>query len=160
MATYSLQALHDEIEADPEALGYKEIGGEWKGDQVVADLINAKSYKVDLPSVLSTEIRALATYEAYNTLLVDEQEWLQWMTAVEEVRVTADVKLQLSGRTMASNGAAGTGINDDSFWAAAHADEMAPAMLALLEVDGSRAEVLWGQGRTITISDVAYTANL
>ena len=38
MADFTLQALHDEIEADPAALGYKEAGGEWKGDGVIADL--------------------------------------------------------------------------------------------------------------------------
>ena len=160
MAEFSLQALHDEIEADPEGLGYKEVGGEWKEDQVIVDLINAKNYKVDMPSVLSISVRAVTTYEGYNTLLVDEQEWLRWMTEVEAVQITADVKMQLTGRTMTSNGVAGTGANDDSFWAAAHANEMAPAMLALLEVDGSRAEVLWGQGKVVSISDVAHASNL
>jgi hypothetical protein len=37
---FSLQALHDEIEADPEGLGYKEAGGEWKEDSVIYGLIN------------------------------------------------------------------------------------------------------------------------
>jgi hypothetical protein len=32
VAEFSLQALHDEIEADPEELGYKELDGTWKGD--------------------------------------------------------------------------------------------------------------------------------
>jgi hypothetical protein len=33
-------------------------------------------------------------------------------------------------------------------------------MLALIEVDGSRAEVLWGEGKIVSISEVAYAANL
>ena len=35
MAEFSLQALHDEIEADPENLEYKDGGGNWIGDQAI-----------------------------------------------------------------------------------------------------------------------------
>jgi hypothetical protein len=161
MAEFSLQALHDEIEADPEGIGYKETGGEWKGDQVIADLINAKDYVVDNSSVQMEQVRAVVTYAAYDTLGIDEQEWLRWMTPNSgEFEVTADMKLQLSGRGLASNGAAGTGTDGDSFWALAHDQDMAPAMLALIEVAGSRAEVLWGPGTTVSVSNVAYAANL
>lgn len=161
MAEFSLQALHDEIEADPWSLNYKEAGGAWKGDDVIVDLINAKNYKVDMASVPMESIRATVTYDAYDTQLGDEQEWLRWMTPNSgELQVTADVKLQLTGRTPASNGSAGTGADGDSFWAAAHDQDMAPAMLALIEVDGSRAEVLWGQGQTISIGHVSQAANL
>lgn len=160
MASFSLQALHDEIEADPEGLGYK-INGDWKGDQVIADLINAKNYVVDVAAVPMEEVRATCTYEAYNTLAIDEQEWLLWMTPNSgEFRVSADMKLQLSGRSLTSNGVAGTGDDAESFWAAAHRDAMAPAMLALIEVPGSRAEVVWGAGITIGINQVAHAANL
>lgn len=161
MAEFSLQALHDEIEADPEALGYKEVGGEWKGDQVIVDLINAKNYKVDRAFVGQDEVRATTTFEAYDTLSIDEQEWLRWMTPGDgPFPVTADMKVLLSGRELTVDGAAGVGDNGSSFWLLAHQPTMAPAMLALIEVDGSRAEVLWGQGWTITIADVAYAANL
>ena len=44
MAEFTLQELHDEIENDPETLEYKEVGGEWKGDTEIANLINAKDY--------------------------------------------------------------------------------------------------------------------
>jgi len=37
---FTLQQLHDEIENDPMEIDYKEPSGEWKGDQVIADLIN------------------------------------------------------------------------------------------------------------------------
>lgn len=161
MAEFTLQELHDEIESDPLALGYKEVGGEWKGDQVIADLINAKNYVVDMPNVEQADIRAATTYDGYNDLLVDEQEWLRWMTPGDGVfPVTADMKLKLSGRALTVNGAAGTGSNDLSFWSAAERDVMAPAMLAIIEVPGSRAEVLWGQGTSISLTDVAYAANL
>ena len=160
MAEFSLQALHDEIEADPWGIGYK-VDGVWKGDDEIAALINTKNYKVDMASVPMESVRATVTYAAYDTQLGDEQEWLRWMTPNGgELKITADVKLQLTGRTLTVNGSAGTGADGDSFWAAAHDQDMAPAFLAMIEVDGSRAEVLWGQGITITNSHVSQAANL
>lgn len=160
MAEFSLQALHDEVEADPEGIGYK-IGAAWKGDQEIADLINAKNYVVDNDSVAMEEIRAGVTYAAYDTLAIDEQEWLRWMTPdAGDCAVTANMKMQLTGRSLASNGVAGTGDESASFWAAAHRSEMALAMLALIEVAGSRAEVLWGAGTTITAGNVGHAANV
>jgi len=161
MASFSLQALHDEIEADPKGLGYKETNGDWKGDQVIVDLINGKNYVIDVTAVPMEEVRATCTYEAYNTLAIDEQEWLRWMTPNSgEFRVSADMKLQLSDRSLTSNGIAGTGNNADSFWASAHRNEMALAMLGLIEVAGSRAEVLWGAGIIVYAGQVAHAANL
>jgi hypothetical protein len=161
MAEFSLQALHDEIENDPQGLGYKNVDDTWKGDDVIAGLINAKNYKIDRMSIEMEAIRAAVTYDAYNNLSIDEQEWIRWMTPNSGLfQVTADMKLQLSGRTLASNGIAGTGTDGDSFWAAADDQDMAPIMLALIEIDGSRAEVLWNEGKVISISEVAHAANL
>jgi hypothetical protein len=161
MAEYSLQALHDEIEADPVTLGYKEGSGAWKGDQVIADLINAKNYVIDQTSIDMEAVRASTTYEGYDTLAIDEQEWLRWMTPGSgQFVVTADMKLQLTGRTLTTSGVAGTGTDAQSFWAAAHRGALAPAMLALIEIGGSRAEVLWGAGVTISSLQVARAANL
>lgn len=159
--SFTLQELHDEIESDPEALGYKEAGGAWKGDQVIADLINAQNYTIDRDSVLMEAVRGITTYDAYNTLAIDEQEWLQWMTPNSgQFQVTTDMKLQLSGRSLTSAGVAGSGNDSNSFWSTANRGEMAPAFLALIEVPGSRAEVLWGEGSTVSNRNVAYAANL
>lgn len=161
MSDFTLQALHDEIEADTQALGYKEVGGAWKEDAVIVDLINAKNYTIDHSTIPMEHVRAAVTYEAYNTLAIDEQEWIRWMTPNSgDFYVTADMKLELSGRTPASNGTAGTGADGDSFWAAAHDQDMAPAMLALIEAPGSRAQVLWGENQIVTISNVGHAANL
>lgn len=161
MTEFSLQELHDEIENDSQGLGYKEVGGTWKGDNVIVDLINAKNYKVDNLHVPMEEVRAITSYEGYNDLGMDEQEWIRWMTPNSgNFMVTPDMKLQLSGRSLALNGNAGSGNDNQSFWSVATRGEMAPAMLALIEVDGSRAEVLWGQSKTVTISEVGHSANL
>lgn len=160
MTEFSLQALHDEIESDPQELGYK-TNGDWKGDQVIADLINAKNYVIDRISVPMESIRAEVTLAAYDTLLADRQEWLRWMTPNSgNFQVTADMKLQLSGRLLTVDGVAGTGDNGDSVWASAHEDAMAPAMLALIEIPGSRAGVLWGENITITAGNVGWAATL
>ena len=70
------------------------------------------------------------------------------------------MKMHLTGRSLTSDGAAGVGDNTNSFWSLAERDEMAPAFLAFIEVDGSRAEVLWGENTVITISNVGHAANL
>ena len=161
MSDFSLQALHDEVENDPEAIGYKNPDTTWKGDQVIADLINDKNLLIDRTSVPMEEIRAAIHYDAYDHLAIDEQEWIRWMTPNSgQFRVTADMKLQLSGRTLASNGVGGTGSDGDGFWATADDQEMAPLMLALIEVAGARAEVLWGEGITVSLSQVAHASNL
>lgn len=161
MTEFNLQALHDEIEEDSLGIGYKEASGAWKGDGIIADLINAKGYAIDRDSVEMESVRAAVIYAAYNTLAIDEQEWLRWMTPNSGLfYVTTDMKEQLAGRTLAINGVPGTGSNSDSFWATAHRDVMAPAMLALIEIPGSRAEILWGESTVISISQVGHAANL
>lgn len=160
MADFTLQALHDEIENDPETIGYK-VGAIWKGDGEIADLLNAKNYVIDRNSVEMESIRATVTYDAYNTLSIDEQEWIRWMTPNSgQMVVTADMKLNLSGRGLTANGVAGTGDDGNSFWAAANRAVMAPAMLALIEIAGSRAQVLWGENVTISPGQVGAAANL
>jgi hypothetical protein len=161
MSEFSLQALHDEIENDPKNEGYKEANGDWKEDSVIEGLINAKKYKIDKSSIPMEDTRAATTYDAYDTLSIDEQEWIRWMTPNGgQFKVTADMKMQLSGRALTSDGSAGSGSDSASFWAAAHRGDMAPAMLALIEVDGSRAEVLWGQSKVVSISEIGHAANL
>ena len=164
---FTLQELHDEIENDPEALGYKEVGGEWKGDRVIADIINAKNFIIDRENIPTGQVRATTTYDAYNDLSIDEQEWIRWMTpgSGDEFgdggfQVTADMKLQLTGRSLAVNGVAGSGNNNASFWSVAERGEMAPAMLALIEISGSRAGVLWDEGASVSAGQVGAAANL
>ena len=160
MAEFTLQALHDEIENDPQTIGYK-IDGAWKEDNIIADLINAKNYTIDQNGIPMEIVRATTIYDAYNNLAIDEQEWIRWMTPNSgDFRVSADMKLQLTGRSLAIDGNAGTGNNNASFWAVADRNIMAPAMLALIEIPGSRAEILWDQNKTVSISEVGHSANL
>jgi hypothetical protein len=161
MTEFSLQALHDEIEADPLGIGYKEQDGSWKGDAEIVALINAQNYVVDAAQIEMEAVRASVTYSAYNSLAIDEQEWLRWMTPNSGYFVvTSDMKAQLTGRSLAADGVAGSGNDSNSFWAASDRGAMCAAMLTLIEQPGSRAEVLWGEGFTVSISHVAYASNL
>lgn len=162
MAEFSLQELHNEIEADPEGIGYKDAGV-WKGDQEIADLINAKNYTIDRAGVEMEDVRAATAYKAYNDLLADKQEWLVWMTPNSGLFVvTPDMKLVLTGRTVVVDGIAGTGDDTDSFWGGLSAERtaMVTAMLALIEIPGSRAGVLWCESVNVSLSNVSRASLL
>ena len=176
MAEFTHQALADEIVNDPEGIGYKNTNDTWTGgpnppkdDQVIANLINAKNLKIDRTMVEMDRIRGAIEFDWYDALSIDEQEYLRWQTpgggggvASEggSWKVTADMKLRLTGRTLTANGVAGIGVDADGWWAAADDQDAAPAMLALIEIAGSRAEVLWDEGLSVTAGDVGRAANL
>ena len=139
-----LAELKDEMNTDPLAIGYDPLGA----NQPNVDLINAKKYTVDKPKIAAAEVRSTTTYDSYNNLSIDEQEWIRWMTGSngfdeENMTVTTDLRTQLTGPDAAS------------IWAVADRAEMNAAMLALIEVPGSRAEVLWGYGTSISTTDWA-----
>ena len=162
MVDFTLEALKDEIVNDPEGLGYKNSATptDWKGDQVIADLINDKLLKVDKTVVNMETIRGAIQFDWYNNLSIDEQEFIRWKTPNGgDLPVTPEMKLELTGRTPAVNGVGGTGADNDSWWAASNDQDAAPAMLALIEVVGGRAEVLWGVGRTISAGNVGAAFN-
>ena len=134
-----LAALKSEVNTDPLGIGYDPLGG----TQDILDLLNAKNYTVAKPKISSALVRSATTYDAYDTLAIDEQEWIRWMTGTdgfdeENMVVTDDLRTNLSGP------------GADSIWAPAHRDEMNAAMLALMDVPGSRAEVLFGYGTSIS----------
>lgn len=170
MAEFTLQALADEIDNDPEGIGYK-VGAVWKGDQVIADLINAKNLTIDRNMVGMETLRGDIEFDWYDALSIDEQEYLRWQTPggggggdVSDEggswKVTDHMKLVLTGRALTVNGVSGTGNNAASWWATADRGNAAPAMLALIEIPGGRAEVLWGEDILITAGDVGRADNL
>lgn len=161
MADFTLEALKDEIVNDPQVLGYKNSAtpNDWKEDQVIADLINAKNLVVDKDQVASLDICGTTEFAWYDGMTADRQEFYTLQTRQEFWRVTADMKKFLSGRTLAADGVAGTGTDSDSEWSPADDQNAAPAMLALIQVSGSRAEVLWGQGINITLGQIGRAFN-
>jgi hypothetical protein len=143
-----LAALKSEVDTDPLGIGYNASSGDVGN---IVDLINEKNYTVTKTIVSSSEIRGVTSYEAFNALAQDEQEWLMWLApgSDDDMVVTADVRLQLCGET-------GGGGSNSSIWANAQRSAMETAMLALIDVAGSRAEVLFGYNTIIRQQD--YTA--
>lgn len=167
VADFTLQALKDELDNDPESLGYAAAGWPTGVDQDVADVINSQDYTIDKRMLLSSQLTENLTFDAYDTLSIDEQEYFRSIlipTAADftgnGLPVTADVKLQLTGLSLTSNGTAGTGNPNTSWWATAHRTEMVNNYTALIEIAGSRAEVLWGEGTVISASQIGQAANL
>ena len=143
-----LAALKTEITTDPNTYGYDPTST-YTG---ILDIINEKrgTITVSKPFISPIDIKKETTYDAYNNLAIDEQEWLRWMTAdvsgQENLAVTSDLRDRLTGVT----GGSATG---DSIWAVADRATFEPAMLSLIDVDGSRAEELFGYGTTISRND-------
>jgi hypothetical protein len=137
-----LAALKAEATNDPLAIGYTVIQ-DGNTNNFISQ-INAKNYTVAKPKISSADVRAATTYDAYNNLSIDEQEWLVWMTGSnganeENMAVTEDLRAQLT--------------TSSTFWAVGDRSAMQAAMLALIDVSGSRAEVLWGYGTNISRED-------
>ena len=138
-----LAALKAEVTNDPLLIGYSAVGG---STQALLDLLNAKNYTVAKPKISAASIRSETTYDAYNNLSIDEQEWLRWITGsggfeTEDILVTDDVRERLAGE------------GGQSIWATSNRSAMEAAMLALMDVPGSRAEVLFGFDTVITRED-------
>ena len=91
MADFTLEALKDEIVGDPQTLGYKNstTPTDWKGDQTIADLINAKIFTVTRSQVNTEELSQAVTKSAFLALSPSETDWLRWITNSQTVVVTA-----------------------------------------------------------------------
>lgn len=142
-----LLSLKTEVNTDPLGLGYAAV---IDSTNELLGLLNGKEHSptfiVSKPNISSALVRGTATFDAYDNLLADEQEWLRWMTGSngfneENIVVTADLRARL------------TGPGSASIWAVADRVEMNQAMLDLIDVPGSRAEVLYDYGTVISRDD-------
>lgn len=141
MAEFSLQALADEIYDDPEGVGYKVVLN-WKGDQVIADLLN--------DPVNGAQIRReiVPMHEVYAEVV-----WTDFVGLGEAKRqafalITSTEFLDASSANMIA-----------AFQVIFGASATLTALNALTLKQGSRAEVLWGEGRAaITAGQVGHAA--
>ena len=150
----NLATLKTEIETDPDTIGYDTTHAQVGLNNTLINA-NSGSYTVTKPKIASTDIVGAVTYDAYNTLTQDEQEWLTWITTactggeeVDNLPINADKRVQLAGQT-------GGGGSNSSIWSAAHRTAMETAMLNLIDVGGSRAEDLFGFGTILSNQDLA-----
>jgi hypothetical protein len=145
MTEFTLQALHDEIENDPEGIGYKE-GEAWKSDAVIAGLINdpANGDIVQRSLVDTKEIIEQITLADWDAISAAQRLYIQLLPALPVVS-TIQNGTEVRNNLLTIFGA-GTTTRDN--------------LIAVVERQGSRAEVLWGEGMTVSITQVAYAANL
>ena len=141
-----LLALKTEVNDDPTGVGYDPTGP----TAAILAFLNDKNPAtlVAKPKISSAAIRTGVTFDAYDGLSPDEQEWLRWVTGSngfeeENLPVTPDLGLQLTGN----------GTPADSMWAVPDRAAMVAAMEAIFNVPGSRAEILFGFGTVITSLD-------
>lgn len=136
--------LAAEIEDDPQGLGYKEANGDWKADDVIADLMNDPS--VYSAQVWRTSVPMSDIYGAvdWSELSGDTGAKLMFMTITQTDVLDADsanirdafADIFPSGSTSLSN------------------------LQNLVQKQGSRAEELWGDGTEISVGQVAEAANV
>lgn len=161
MADFSLQALHDEIENDPMAIGYKETGGEWKEDAVIVSLINDPANGAMITrklierneiiySLERDECIQIATDTPPDGALSETERWYLSMVLRDEIVDANDPEVldaltdifPTEAQRANFRGTTRSNIQD------------------ILQKAGSRAEVLWGEGKIVSISEVGHAANL
>ena len=148
MPEFSLVALKDEIVGDPKFVGYKNSSAptDWKGDEVIASLINAKGLTVTRSEVGPEEIKEAIAKTPYVTLAPSEEGWLNWITDSGTVIVTPDLKASLYD-------------DNDSIFSGAPGAATRAALKAVVEIPGSRAEELWVVGLLISEGQVGLASN-
>ena len=105
------------------------------------------SSTIDHNQISSRDVRGAVVPSDYQSLNISEAEWMAWVSGIETIAITSDVKSALTTST-------GEGI-----WQVGNTATMS-ALLALIEFTGSRIEVLFGEGIRITASDVANALRL
>lgn len=142
-----LTQLRDEIENDPQAIGYKNspASGDWKEDQAVADLLNdpANGAQITRKLVTPAELTASLDLTEFEALSAARRQYLAMLVTGVEV-IDANEPAVLSALTsMFVQGSA-----------------TRTALLAKIQRQGSRAEVLWGEGEVVLAGDVGRASNM
>lgn len=139
--------LHQEITTDPEAIGYRNPDTSWKGDQAIADLLN------DPANGASITRRLVGAQEILSSIPIAE-----WRTAAAADRAYLQGLLGLSGEAPVDTSDPVVLANLLELFAGG--SETRTNLLAKIQRQGSRAEVLWGESVTVTAGAVAQAANV
>jgi hypothetical protein len=141
-----LSQLKSEVNTDPDTLGYDTTVVK----AGVLDVINLKraAYTIAKPKISAAAVRSAVNFTVYDNTLPDKQEYLRWITGSngteeESLIVTDALRQDLAGDPTA----------DGSIWQPTNRTAMNQAMLDLIDVDGSRAQDLWGFDTRITEQD-------
>lgn len=141
-----LTQLRDEIEADPEALGYKEASGAWKADDVIAGLLNdpANGATIWRTGIPMSDVYGAVDWAEFVGLAATPREAFRLITSTEVLDADSANIQNALGQIFTST----------------DAPNSRAALMSLAQKQGSRAEVLWGDGTTISASEVGRAANL
>lgn len=145
MAEFSLLALKNEIETDPAGLDYKEANGDWKGDDVIAGLIN----NLALGDIIQRQY--VQPQEIIEQIVLSD-----WVSASASERLYIQLLPSLSSISTVVNG---TEVRNNLLEIFDAGTVTRDNLIATVQRDGSRAEVLWGENTQITIGQVGHSFN-
>ena len=150
MADFTLEALKDEIVDDPETIDYKNPDTTWKGHQAIADLINdpvngAAILRKNIPmDDVFAEIDWIVDWlglAGSRELVLDKQQAFRLITSTDVIDGNSvRIRDAFAGIFAGTTGGTLGRLNN------------------LTQKAGGRAEVLWGDGVTISLSQVARAA--
>jgi len=143
---FTLQQLHDEIENDPMEINYKEPSGEWKGDQVIADLINdpANGGVIQRSQLLPQEMIEQIVKADWDAISDASRQYIGLLPSLQVISAVQN----------------GTEVRTNLLAIFGAATQTRANLLAVVQRQGSRAEVLWGEGSFVTVGQVGHAANL
>ena len=162
MAEFSLQALHDELINDPASVGY----GNWPtadNDAVVAGLINSTTgpgsatitrklidrneiiYSIEPAECIQTGVDT-----APDGTFSDTERWYLSMVLRDQTVDANDEEVFASLLRMFPTEEARSGFRGTT----------RANIQSTLQRTGSRAEVLWGEGKVVTLGEIGAAANL
>lgn len=146
MAKFSLVALKDEIVSDTQTLGYKNsaTADDWRGDQAIADLLNdpANGAQITRKAIQPQELKASLDLPEFVALSQGQRDYL--MNLFSGTGIIDANEAPIFG-ALTSLFPAGTTTRT--------------SLLAKIQRQGSRAEVLWDEGITISAGQVGRAFN-
>lgn len=138
MADFGLEALKDEIVNDPGGIGYKNAGDTWTGgendpknDQEIADLLNDRVNGATITRKLirPEELKASFDLSEFVALSQGERDYLRMLVSGEGEVDANEASIFNALTSMFDVGSTTRTV-----------------LLAKIQRQGSRAEVLWGEG--------------
>lgn len=144
-----LVELKNEIVSDPQGIGYKNsaTATDWKGDTVIADLINdpANGATITRKLIKPEEIFSSIPYTEYAAYDQAKRDYL-------------DTILELAGGTGVID-ATDTLTYNNLLEIFPSGSDARTNIIAKIQRQGSRAEILWGEGVTVSALDVGRAFN-
>lgn len=146
MAEYTTQALRDEIDNDPQGIGYKN-GTTWKADSEIRDLINDPANGINMRKNRMTAKEFVESIDVseWDALTVGERQYCSMLIRDGFVDVEPDRVF--------------TNLNGVIFTNARCPNSRA-LLIGVLTFAGSRAENLWGEGFTVNTTMVGEARDL